>query len=296
MPDEQRHYRGERLEQVDRIVRRSSTPEAPLTWQSELPLVLLEAELLSIAAAALARDSFRVAPLHGLLIGFGLAFFMFGGAHLYRTLRAADVPLFRGKGFFLRAVLGPLLLPIAWGALLSPLHRWLRNRVPLLSSAPVVAGTAAVCLSIVASLHATHDPLRRLVPILREARASAPVSDRHVEAGDVWEGRLRGAEVAELLSLGLSLGALGGTDLWLEIGSIDGQRLDGSVRLPGERIHVSGLFDGNVLALVGDRALEGRPSGQWPLAVPVTAAIDASGELRSLGRGPQFALSLAAPP
>ena len=55
-------------------------------------------------------------------------------------------------------------------------------------------------------------------------------------------------------------------------------------------------MDGNVLALVGDRMIEGAPVDDWPLGAPITAAIDGEGVLRAIGRGPRFELTLAAPP
>jgi hypothetical protein len=287
---------GARLEQVDRVIARSSAPEPPARWDTELPAALLQAEVLSIGAAALFVDSWRHPPIFGLVAGFGISAIMYLGAQLYRLLRQANVPLFRGKGFFLRAVLGPVLMLVAFGAILSPIHRWLRHKVPLIASAPAMAGAAAVCLSIVGALQAIHNPLRRLEPILAETRAAERAVDDHFEAGDVWSGTVRaGSAGGPLESLGLG-DALGAKELSLDIGSIDGKKLEGRVQLPGAQVHVRGLVDGNVVALVGDRMLAGTPVSDWPLATPITGAIDETGLLHQAGRGPKFELRLAAPP
>jgi hypothetical protein len=195
-------------------------------------------------------------------------------------------------------VLGPLLILVAWGALLSPFHRWLRRKLPLLASAPVMAATAAVCLSIVGALQAIHDPLRRLEPIVAQARASAPAVDERFEAGDVWRGKLRDDTENQIAALGLgdALPGLSGQDASLEIASITGARIDGHVRVSGASMHVVGLVDQYAIAFVGDRMLAGLPVAQLPLGVPVTAAIDPSGVLHTVGRGPDLELQLAPAP
>ena len=289
---------GERLEQVDRVIARSTAPETAQSWDAEIPTTLLQAEVLSIVAALLLVDSWRYEPIHGIVVGFGLSLFLLLAAQLYRILWQAGVPLFRGKGFILRAALGPLLLLVAFGALLSPFHRWLRRKLPLLGSAPVMAGTAAVCLSIVGALQAVHDPLRRLRPIVADARASAPASDGRVEAGDVWRGKLRDSTENQMAQLGLgeTLPGLTAQDLSLEIASLSGSSVEGRVRVAGATVHVFGLAADNAIAVVGDRMLDGHPVSEWPLGVPVAAAIDASGTLRTVGSGPQIELALAPAP
>jgi hypothetical protein len=68
------------------------------------------------------------------------------------------------------------------------------------------------------------------------------------------------------------------------------------VRVSGATVHVRGVTKDNAVAMVGDRMLEGHPVTEWPLDVPVAAAIDAKGSLRTVGSGPQIELSLAAAP
>jgi hypothetical protein len=289
---------GERLEQVDRVIARSAAPETAQAWDAEIPTTLLQAEVISIVAAALLVDSWRYQPIHGIALGFGLSLFFLVSAQLYRILWQSGVPLFRGKGFILRAALGPLLLFVAFAALLSPVHRWLRRKLPLVSSAPVMAGTAAVCLSVVGALQMIHDPLRRLRPIVAEARASAPAVDDGFEAGDVWRGKLLGSTESQMAQLGLgeTLPGLTGQDLALEIASMKDSSIEGQVRVSGATLHVFGVTKDNAIAIVGDRMLDGQPVSEWPLGVPVAAAIDANGSLRTVGSGPQIELSLAAAP
>jgi len=289
---------GERLEQVDRVIARSAPPETAQAWDAEIPTTLLQAEVISIVAAALFVDSWRYQPIHGIAVGFGISLVMMIAAQLYRILWQAGVPLFRGKGFILRAALGPLLLLVAFGALLSPFHRWLRKKLPLLGSAPVMAGTAAVCLSIVGALQAIHDPLGHLEPIVADARASAPAVDDGFEAGDVWRGKLLGDTDKQMASLGLgeTLPGLTGQDLSLEIASMSESSIEGRVHVSDATVHVVGLSKDNAIAIVGDRMLDGHPATEWPLGVPVAAAIDASGVLRTVGGGPQIELSLAPAP
>jgi hypothetical protein len=289
---------GERLEQVDRAIARSAATETAQAWDAEIPTTLLQAEVISIVAAALFVDSWQYQPIYGLAFGFGLSLFFIVSAALYRILWQSGVPLFRGKGFILRAALGPLLLLVAVAALLSPVHRWLRRKFPRVSSPPVMAGTAAVCLSVVGALQMIHDPLRHLQPIVADARATAPASDERFAAGDVWRGKLLGSTDSQMAQLGLSesLPGLTGQDLSLEIASMKESRVDGQVRVSGSTVHVFGLTKDNAIAIVGDRMLGGPPVSDWPLGVPLAAAIDANGSLRTVGSGPQIELSLASAP
>jgi hypothetical protein len=289
---------GERLEQVDRVIARSAAPETAQAWDAEIPTTLLQAEVISIVAAAIFLDSWKYQPIHGLALGFGLSLFFIISAALYRILWQSGVPLFRGKGFILRAALGPVLLLVAVAALLSPVHRWLKRKFPLVSSPPVMAGTAAVCLSIVGALQLVHDPLRRLDPIVAGARSSAPASDQRFQGGDVWRGKLFSSTDSQMAQLGLTetLPGLTGQDLSLEIASMKESRVDGQVRVSGATVHVIGLTKDNAIAIVGDRMLGGQPVADWPLGVPVAAAIDASGWLRTVGSGPHIELSLATAP
>jgi hypothetical protein len=289
---------GERLEQVDRVIARSAPTETAQAWDAEIPTTLLQAEVISIVAAGIFLDSWKYQPIHGLALGFGLSLFFIVSAALYKILWQSGVPLFRGKGFILRAALGPLLLLVAVAALLSPVHRWLRRKFPLVSSPPVMAGAAAVCLSIVGALQLIHDPLHRLQPIVADARATAPPNDQRFESGDVWRGKLLGSTDSQMAQLGLSesLPGLTGQDLSLEIASTKDSRLEGKVRVANATVHVIGLTKDNAIALVGDRMLGGQPVSDWPLGVPLAAAIDANGSLRTVGTGPQIDLALAAAP
>jgi hypothetical protein len=290
-----------RIAHVDKIIQRSSGPEdVQAAWSEELPAVVLQAEIIAIIAAAACLDSFRLEPIHGLLIGFGASGAMFLGAQLYRLLRQADVPLFRGKGLFLRLVLGPILMVIAWGAVLAPFHRWLKGRAPGLFAPPVMAGTGAVCLSLVAAFQGLHAPLGRIQVVVEETRRAIPLEPNFTfAAGSVWTGNLyTGSAAAELEKLGGLADALkdlglGVQPVSLVIESFDDGRVEGRVNFPDShtRLHVFGLADGNVMVVVADEVLEGTARAEWPLGTAVRAKVS-RGTLSEVGAGPHFRMKL----
>src|SRR5436190_23043135 len=77
---------GERLEQVDRVIARSAATETAQAWHAEIPTTLLQAEVISVVAAAIFVDSWKYQPIHGIALGFGLSLFFIVSAALYRIL------------------------------------------------------------------------------------------------------------------------------------------------------------------------------------------------------------------
>lgn len=288
---------ADRLAEVDRIIKRSSGPEdMSEAWLEEVPGAAIQASLVSVVLALLFLHSLANRPLDGLAYGIVITGVFLVSGQLYRLMRSGQIPLFRGKGLFLRMLLGPILIIVAIGALLAPFHRWLKRTFPVIAKPAVPAGVGVVSVVVIALLQSMHDPLRQLRPLLDEALAEAgpPPEGFAFEEDALWVGKLHNATTQQLANVGLSdvmaNWGMSGEDMSLDIERLDGERFDGRVSIPvaKTRLSVTGLYRDHVLVFYTDEVLTGAGHPAWPMYMAFSAAFDGD-ELRPIV-GPRFVL------
>ena len=285
----------ERIEAVDNIIRRSKNAQDHTeVWVREVKPALLQAEILAVIGAYLFLHSFKYSPLDGITFGLGLTGALFVAGQLFRMMRAGQIGIYQGKGFFLRSLMGPLMLLVAVGGILSPIHRWANRVIPQAFKPRIMGVTAVVSLVLVGILHAMHDPFGRLEIILEEVVAKAPKRPRFQLQPGTWVGSFyTGSDAKTLEDMGmgdtLSGLGLGIEEMSMSIETIDGNRFEGRLSFPNAktRLHIKGLHSANVLVFVADDVLSGIGQPNWPMNFPVGAAYQ-KGVIEPVPPGPAF--------